>query len=61
MTIITSGRCWRCREPFTEQNVFTPAGERELYISGTCEACFDEIMDSGEEVFGSVELPKGGC
>lgn len=54
------GKCWRCKHPFTEENVFTPAGYRELFISGTCEACFDEVM--GGDEFEETELfKKGGC
>lgn len=40
--------CVRCKEePFGNCN--SEAGRREVRISGLCEKCFDEIMDSGEE------------
>lgn len=41
-------QCWRCKQPFTEANVKSEAGWRELFISGTCEICFDELMPEEE-------------
>lgn len=38
------GICNVCREPFTEKNVHTEAGWREVKISNTCEDCFDEMF-----------------
>ena len=43
------GNCWRCKHPYSEENVFTHAGYKELFISGTCEACFDELFPEEEE------------
>lgn len=34
-------RCRTCREPFSDKNVHTDAGRREVQISGICEDCFD--------------------
>jgi hypothetical protein len=52
------GNCWRCKHPYSEENVFTHAGYKELFISGTCEACFDEVMGE-EEPEMDVTEPKG--
>ena len=43
------GNCWRCKHPYSEENVFTQAGYKELFISGTCEACFDELFPEEAE------------
>ena len=36
------GKCVKCKEAFTDANVFTPAGWKETKISGLCERCFNE-------------------
>jgi len=35
------GCCCKCKQPFSDANVFTPAGWRETKASGLCEACWD--------------------
>ena len=42
-------KCVICGEPFTEKNVFTEAGWREIRISGFCEVCFDRATLEVEE------------
>ena len=60
MHTLTQGKCWRCKHPFTEENVFTPAGWKEIRISSTCEACFDEIFAEGDELRElDISSPKG--
>jgi hypothetical protein len=44
--------CIQCREPFSVDNVKTPAGWRETQITGYCEDCFDKLFaedDNGED------------
>ena len=41
--------CFHCNKPFTDENVFTDAGWREIRISGMCEKCFDEITNFEDE------------
>lgn len=36
--------CVVCKQPFSNENVFTPAGWNETRISRMCEACFDRIF-----------------
>lgn len=50
---VAEGHCLRCKDPFTEANVYTAAGWRETKISGFCERCFNEMFaeeDETEEV-----------
>lgn len=42
------GHCISCKEPFSDSNVFSEAGWREIKISGLCERCFDEITMEAE-------------
>lgn len=43
------GKCRRCKQAFSDKNVFTPAGWRETKITGICEKCFDEVCGDEEE------------
>lgn len=38
------GHCYECKEPFSNLNVFTPAGWRETTISKMCERCWDAMF-----------------
>lgn len=42
------GRCVNCTEPFSDKNVFTPAGWKETKISQLCEKCWDEMFKEEE-------------
>lgn len=42
--------CIKCNEPFTDKNVFTPAGWKEIQISGYCEKCYDEIFPDHDDI-----------
>lgn len=37
-------RCINCKNPFTNENVFTADGWAEVKISGCCEKCFDVMF-----------------
>jgi len=37
--------CIKCRQPFTSENVRTPAEQRETKMSGMCGLCFDELFE----------------
>lgn len=41
-------RCVVCRQPFSDQNVFTELGWKETHISGTCEKCWDTMFKEDE-------------
>ena len=41
-------KCQACGEPFTNKNVFTGDGWREVKVSGCCEKCFDEMFTDEE-------------
>lgn len=43
--------CIACKNPFTDENVYSSAGWRETRISGMCEKCFDDctLPDEGPE------------
>jgi len=42
-------KCIDCRQPFKFGiNIFTPEGNREVAISGTCENCFDSYFEDEE-------------
>lgn len=43
------GRCIQCGEEFTDSNVFTDAGWREVAISCLCERCFDGLFEGMDE------------
>jgi len=43
-----AGHCIKCKQPFTDANVFTAAGWRETKISGVCEKCFDTMWPDDE-------------
>jgi hypothetical protein len=45
-------KCVRCGAGFSDLNVHTDAGWREIRLSGMCEDCFDEvtIYDEDEEL-----------
>lgn len=45
--------CKDCKQPFSEKNVFTEAGWREVRISGLCEGCWDEMFAEPTETLGS--------
>jgi hypothetical protein len=38
-------RCRSCKQPFSDKNVHTDAGRREIQISGICEDCFDRMFE----------------
>lgn len=41
--------CINCkREVIKGVNLFTKEGEKEYYISGMCEICFDKLFKEGE-------------
>lgn len=44
-----TNKCISCGEEFSEKNVFTPAGWREIYISGMCEKCFDKACSDDND------------
>jgi len=42
------GSCVVCKQPFTQENVFTEAGWKEVKISQMCEKCWDETFKEQE-------------
>lgn len=40
---VPEGHCRSCRQPFSDANVFTPAGWGETQLSKLCEKCWDEM------------------
>ena len=46
---VYKGVCISCEQPFSEKNVFTRDGAREVAISGCCEKCFDKIFQEGAD------------
>lgn len=40
--------CIVCGEQFSERNVHSAAGWREILISGICEDCFDGLFEDEE-------------
>ena len=44
-----TGRCISCGELFSDENVFTEAGWREVKISCMCEECFDELFEDEDD------------
>ena len=51
MRITTYGgkTCLCCRKPFSDANVFSDAGWREVKLSGMCEKCFDKLFEEAEQ------------
>ena len=45
--------CTFCKQPFTELNIFTVEGIREIAITNTCESCFDSFFDDCDDDFDS--------
>lgn len=43
------GHCVKCKQPYSDANVFTEAGWRETKLSGFCEACWDETFSEEED------------
>lgn len=41
--------CIICKQPFSNLNVFTVEGAKEVNISGMCEICFDALFANDEE------------
>jgi hypothetical protein len=48
-------KCVSCQKPFSKENVFTDAGQRETQISGMCEVCFDAITSEDDETLSDEE------
>jgi hypothetical protein len=42
---VTEGVCAICGQAFSDQNVYTELGWKEIKISGLCEDCFDRITE----------------
>lgn len=53
-------KCILCKEPFTNKNVYSALGWREVEISGMCELCFDEVTREPEEVDDQMEFNLEG-
>lgn len=41
--------CVICQKPFSDENVKTQAGWKEIKISGMCETCFDRVTEEDDE------------
>lgn len=41
--------CVVCNQLFSDTNVFTDLGYKEIFLSGMCEACFDRLFQDEEE------------
>lgn len=44
-----SRHCVQCSKEFSDKNVFTSEGWNEVWISGMCEKCFDDLFKDEEE------------
>lgn len=44
---VPPGHCVSCQQPFTCENVRTPAGWAETKLSRLCENCWDEMCAEG--------------
>lgn len=42
-------QCVFCKQPFTNENVYSQMGWRETQISGSCEKCFDDICQEYQD------------
>lgn len=42
-------KCVYCGKPFTDENVYSVDGWKEVKISQVCEKCFDECTKEEEE------------
>lgn len=42
-------KCVSCKEPFSDENVYSDLGWKEVQISGLCELCFDKIKEYEDE------------
>lgn len=42
-------RCAHCQQQFTDANVYTVDGIKEIAISQVCERCFDEIFEEDDD------------
>jgi hypothetical protein len=43
------GHCVKCKEKFSNENVFSSLGWKETQISGICEKCWDAMFSENEE------------
>jgi len=43
------GCCVKCKQPFSDKNVRTPAGWKETKISKMCENCWDNMFEDKSE------------
>jgi hypothetical protein len=43
------GCCVKCKQRFSESNVFSDAGWRETEISQICEDCWDKMFSENQE------------
>jgi hypothetical protein len=43
-----AGCCVKCKQPFSDKNVHTPAGWRETGITKLCEDCFNAIFEGDD-------------
>lgn len=41
--------CILCKQPFSDKNVHSEAGWREIHISHMCEDCFDEVVKETDD------------
>jgi hypothetical protein len=39
---MSQNKCICCKEVFSDKNVYSAAGWREIHITQMCELCFDE-------------------
>lgn len=46
---VAAGKCVHCGQQFSDKNVHSDAGWREVKISGMCEDCFDAVTAEPEE------------
>jgi len=42
--IVKNLKCVHCNQPFSDSNVFSYIGWKEVRISQMCEKCFDELF-----------------
>lgn len=42
------GHCINCKQPFSDENVYSAAGWRETRITQMCEKCFDRCTQEQE-------------
>ena len=50
-----SDRCVWCNHPFSDKNVFSDLGWREVEISQMCEKCFDSIEELQDDLDDSLD------